>query len=87
MLRYVRWILGNTAGIRLNLVMQVVLGLLNVACALLMVWLSKMFIDETIQTGDDIEIIYVIAWLAAVVVAIGGRADEETVGGVAVTVE
>ena len=69
MLRYVRWILGNTAGIRLNLVMQVVLGLLNVACALLMVWLSKMFIDETIHTGSDIEIIYVIAWLAAVVVA------------------
>lgn len=69
MLKYVRWILGNTAGIRLNMSMQVVLGLLNVACSLLMVWLSKMFIDETIHTDDEIEIIYVIAWLVAVVVA------------------
>ena len=41
----------------------------------------------TMTVGTARRAVRNLALLAAVVVAIGGRADEETVGGVAVTVE
>ena len=69
MLKYIRWIWRNTIGIRLNIAAQIMLGLLNVACALAMVWLSKMFIDETICTGTDSDIWTMVALLVATVVA------------------
>ena len=69
MLKYIRWIWRNTAGIRLNMTMRIVLGIINVGCALTMVWLSKLFIDDTIRTGDDTEIWTVVALLVATVVA------------------
>ena len=69
MLKYIRWIWRNTTGIRLNITAQILLGLLNVACALAMVWLSKMFIDETIRTGTDSDIWTMVALLIGTVVA------------------
>ena len=69
MLNYIRWIWRNTIGIRLNIAAQILLGLMNVACALTMVWLSKMFIDETIRTGTDSDIWTMVALLVATVVA------------------
>ena len=69
MLKYIRWIWRNTTGIRLNITAQILLGLLNVACALAMVWLSKMFIDETIRTGTDSDIWSMVALLVGTVVA------------------
>lgn len=69
MLKYIRWIWRNTIGIRLNIATQIMLGLLNVACALAMVWLSKMFIDETIRTGTDSDIWTMVALLIGTVVA------------------
>ncbi|MBQ4408945.1 MAG: ABC transporter ATP-binding protein [Bacteroidales bacterium] len=69
MLNYIRWIWRNTIGIRLNIAAQIMLGLLNVACALAMVWLSKMFIDETIRTGTDSDIWTMVALLIGTVVA------------------
>ena len=69
MLKYIRWIWRNTIGIRLNIAAQIMLGLLNVACALAMVWLSKMFIDETIRTGTDSDIWTMVALLIGTVVA------------------
>ncbi len=69
LLRYIAWIWRNTNGIRLNMTMQVVLGLMNVGTSLAMVWLCKTFIDETIYSGSDVEIWHVLAMLFAVVVA------------------
>ncbi len=69
MLKYIRWIWRNTTGIRLNIAAQILLGLLNVASALAMVWLSKMFIDETIRTGTDSDIWSMVALLVGTVVA------------------
>ena len=69
MLKYIRWIWRNTIGIRLNIAAQILLGLMNVACALTMVWLSKMFIDETIRTGTDSDIWTMVALLIGTVVA------------------
>ncbi len=69
MLNYIRWIWRNTIGIRLNIAAQILLGLMNVACALTMVWLSKMFIDETIRTGTDFDIWTMVALLIGTVVA------------------
>ncbi|MBR2199230.1 MAG: ABC transporter ATP-binding protein [Bacteroidales bacterium] len=69
MLKYIRWIWRNTTGIRLNITAQILLGLFNVACALAMVWLSKMFIDETIRTGTDSDIWSMVALLVGTVVA------------------
>ena len=69
MLNYIRWIWRNTTGIRLNIAAQILLGLMNVACALTMVWLSKMFIDETIRTGTDSDIWTMVALLIGTVVA------------------
>ena len=69
MLKYIRWIWRNTIGIRLNIAAQILLGLMNVACALTMVWLSKMFIDETIRTGTDSDIWSMVALLIGTVVA------------------
>ena len=69
MLNYIRWIWRNTIGIRLNIAAQILLGLMNVACALTMVWLSKMFIDETIRTGTDSDIWTMVALLIGTVVA------------------
>jgi ABC-type multidrug transport system fused ATPase/permease subunit len=69
MLKYIRWIWRNTTGIRLNIAAQILLGLLNVASALAMVWLSKMFIDETIRTGTDSDIWTMVALLVGTVVA------------------
>lgn len=69
MLNYIRWIWRNTIGIRFNIAAQIMLGLLNVACALAMVWLSKMFIDETIRTGTDSDIWTMVALLIGTVVA------------------
>lgn len=69
MLNYIRWIWRNTIGIRLNIATQIMLGLLNVACALAMVWLSKMFIDETIITGTDSDIWTMVALLVGMVLS------------------
>ena len=69
MLNYIRWIWRNTIGIRLNIAAQIMLGLLNVACALAMVWLSKMFIDETIITGTDSDIWTMVALLVGMVLS------------------
>ena len=69
MLKYIRWIWINTTGIRLNMTAQILLGLLNVASTLTMVWLSKMFIDETIRTGTNSDIWTMVALLVGTVVA------------------
>ena len=53
---YFSWLWRNSIGIRWNTAVRIVAGIGQVVLGLLMVWLSKRFIDETIRTGtaDDV---------------------------------
>ena len=55
-------------GIRLNTVVRIAIGILQVLLGLLMVWLSKRFIDVTIWTGSKEDIVEMILFLVATVV-------------------
>ena len=66
-MKYVAWLWQNTQGTRLNSSVRIVLGTAQVALGLLMVWLSKRFIDETIHTGSREAIVQMITLLALTV--------------------
>ena len=57
-------------GIRWNALAWIVVGIAQVFLGLLMVWLSRRFIDETIRTGSERDIAVMIVWL--VLVVLGG---------------
>ena len=59
-------------GIRWNTLVRIVVGICQVGLGLLMVWLSRRFIDVTIRTGSDRDVWVMVALLVAVV--IGGIA-------------
>ena len=67
-MRYVAWIWHNTRGIRLNTIVRILAGCGRVGCGLLMVWLSKLFIDETIHTGSHQQLVLMISLLVGTVV-------------------
>ena len=67
-MKYVSWLWHNSLGIRWNSVVRIVAGIGQVGLGLLMVWLSKRFIDETIRTGSTNDIIGMILWLVLTVV-------------------
>jgi len=56
------------AGIRANTLVRVVAGIAQVVLGLLMVWLSKQFIDVTIRQGDSDDVLRMIWILVATVV-------------------
>ena len=63
-MKYVAWLWQNTRGTRLNGTVRIALGTAQVVFGLLMVWLSKRFIDETIHTGSREAIVQMIVLLA-----------------------
>ena len=67
-MNYVSWLWRNTRGVRWHMVGRVVSGLGQVVLGLLMVWLCKKFIDETILTGSTDEVLKMIVWLVLTVV-------------------
>ena len=67
-MRYVTWLWRNTRGIRFNTAVRIGVGLGQVSLGLLMVWLSKRFIDETVRTGSTSDIISMVVWLVLIVV-------------------
>ena len=67
-MRYLSWLWNKTSGFRLNIALRIVFGVGRISLGLLMVWLSKRFIDETIRTGSDSDIIQMVALLVATVV-------------------
>ena len=69
-MKYIRWIWLNTAGIRLNTAFRIVAGIAQVLLGLLMIWLSKQFIDVTIRTGNRDDVLRMV--LALVSVVVGG---------------
>ncbi len=66
-MKYVRWIWEGMRGIRWNTLIRVVAGITQVGLGLLMVWLSRRFIDVTIRTGTRQDVIFMIVALVAVV--------------------
>ena len=67
-MNYLVWLWRFMRGYRLNIAARTVMGALRVALGLLMVWLSKRFIDETIRTGSDDDVIYMVVLLVLTVV-------------------
>lgn len=67
-MKYVVWLWRITRGIRLNSAVRITVGVVQVILGLVMVWLSKRFIDETIRTGTRDDIIHMVFLLVAVVV-------------------
>ncbi|MBO4560874.1 MAG: ABC transporter ATP-binding protein, partial [Bacteroidaceae bacterium] len=67
-MKYSNWIWRNTQGIRWNTAVRIVTGTAQVALGLLMVWLSRRFIDETIRTGSAHDVTVMAIWLVLTVV-------------------
>lgn len=67
-MKYSNWIWHNTQGIRWNTAVRIVTGTAQVALGLLMVWLSRRFIDETIRTGSAHDVTIMVIWLVLTVV-------------------
>ena len=67
-MKYWSWIWRNTQGIRLNTAVRIVAGTAQVALGLMMVWLSRRFIDETIRTGTTRDVTVMVVWLVLTVV-------------------
>ncbi len=67
-MKYVKWLWHNTLGIRYNTAVRIVVGIIQTALGLTMVWLSRHFIDETIRTGTTDQILQMIALLVFTVV-------------------
>ena len=67
-MKYVSWLWHNTCGARFNIALRILLGCAQVALSLLMVCLSKRFIDVTIREGSEQDVIRMIAFLVATIV-------------------
>ena len=67
-MKYSGWIWRNTQGIRWNTAIRILTGTAQVALGLLMVWLSRRFIDETIRTGSAHDVTVMIIWLVLTIV-------------------
>lgn len=65
---YAVWLWRHTRGIRLNMAVRIVIGMVQVVLGLLMVWLCKRFIDVTIRTGSDADVWQMVGMLVATVV-------------------
>ena len=66
-MKYISWLWQNLQGIRWNTAVRIVAGIGQVVLGLLMVWLSRRFIDETIHTGSREDVLWMILWLAMLV--------------------
>ena len=67
-MKYLFWLWRNSRGVRAYSVVRIVAGICQVVLGLLMVWLSKRFIDETIRTGSSDEVLRMVILLVLTVV-------------------
>lgn len=68
-MKYLKWFLANSKGIRLNIIVRISAGLLQTVLALLVVWLSKRLIDDVALSGTMSEMVTQALILAVTVVA------------------
>lgn len=66
-MRYAVWLWCNSRGIRWNIAIRIVVGIGQVTLGLLMVWLSRQFIDETIRQGSAEDVWRMVLWLVLTV--------------------
>ena len=71
-MKYIVWLWHHSRGIRFNTVVRIVTGIGQVAFGLLMVWLSRKFIDDTIRTGTADDVLRMV--LLLVLTVLGGVA-------------
>ena len=67
-MKYLYWFWRESRGIRLSMVLRIAAGIGQVTLGLLMVWLSRRFIDETIRTGSTDDVLRMVMLLVATVV-------------------
>ena len=67
-MKYIAWLWNNSRGIRWNTAVRIVIGIGRVWLGLMMVWLSRRFIDETIRTGSTEDVLRMVFWLVLTVV-------------------
>ena len=68
-MKYARWFIDNSRGIRLNILVRIMAGLLQTVLALCVVWLSKRLIDDVAMRGTMSEMAVQALLIAATVVA------------------
>ena len=68
-MKYARWFIDNSRGIRLNILVRIMAGLLQTGLALCVVWLSKRLIDDVAMRGTMSEMAVQALLIAAAVVA------------------
>ena len=67
-MKYVTWLWHNMSGIRWNSAIRIIIGIGQVGLGLMMVWLSRVFIDKTIRTGSAEDVTQMVIWLVMTVV-------------------
>ena len=67
-MKHIAWLWRNSRGIRWYSLVRIVTGIGQVVLGLMMVWLSKRFIDETIRTGSTDDVLRMVLWLVLTVV-------------------
>ena len=68
-MKYARWFIDNSRGIRLNILVRIMAGLLQTVLALCVVWLSKRLIDDVAMRGTMSEMAVQALLIVAAVVA------------------
>lgn len=68
-MKYARWFIAYTRGIRVNIVVRILAGLVQTALALTVVWLSKRLIDDVAMSGTTGDMAIQASLIAAAVVA------------------
>ena len=67
-MKYVAWLWHYSHGVRSTAVVRIMAGVGQVVLGLLMVWLSRRFIDETIRKGTADDVLYMVGCLLLTVV-------------------
>ena len=67
-MKYIVWLWQNSRCILGNTAISIIAGIGQAVLGLLMVWLSKRFIDETIHIGTTDDILLMVGWLVLIVV-------------------
>ncbi|MBO6078956.1 MAG: ABC transporter ATP-binding protein [Bacteroidaceae bacterium] len=67
-MKYSNWIWRNMQGIRWNTAVRILTGTAQVVMGLMMVWLCRRFIDETIRTGSAHDVTVMAIWLVLTIV-------------------
>ena len=67
-MKFARWFIDNSRGIRLNILVRIMAGLLQTGLALCVVWLSKKLIDDVAMRGTMSEMAVQALLIAAAVV-------------------